>query len=898
MGASVSTIIEAYRTRIDRYVGGLLDAYVARLEMLPAGSVQAKEFNDNVWGTISLQPAEVLVLDSPLLQRLRRVRQLGVAQWVYPGANHTRLEHSLGVCAQVQRLTQSINAHATSEQYGELPETWVQTLRMAGLCHDVGHGLMSHVVENALARDDQCVDLILEFQNEVEEKESESQLSEIAAYFMLRSPAFGRLIAQAQRIAQLPVDPAFHQRVADCVIGVSNDQMLPLIHEVISGPFDCDKLDYMTRDAIMCGVPIVTDVTRLVQKVRAAKVRTDLLPDEIARVVEDKGGTHLVVAVARSGASTLHEVSLARSLMHDKIYRHHKVRATEAMVAGVVSAIGDLIEPYTPMLPFALTDDEFLALDAAAITRLAGTAVVEERRVAAAADLAERMRDRRLFVRSFAFAQKMPFDPYRDDTDQRRAIESLIRDSNSVPHRAKLVEDIVSEVDKILTLTHDTAVLDPFPERDIRPYLWIDPPKTDAKDAESDQSRAYLIEDDRRLVTMGQVSAETRGWADAYINVRDLGYVFCARELAPYVHIATEVVLRTTRGILFPRPMHSYAKVAPASVDGLRARLASAGYFDKLPGELGPTPAFLNLEQTKRIIAGQVERLGGYAGPASEPHSGKASGGALNEGKIRNWLTQFPSALLPQALELVRGTLLIDRNAINGALSNFFATPGGKPFQSGAIVPAGAPKDGSSILAYFAGDIAEATGCLVLGLPDALSTDRPIIFVDDIIGRGSSLISIFENYLGAPDTQNLGEARGEPLAEHAQAQLQSRPIAIVTAAARSGGLGAVQARLAELGVEVEVYADRMDAGLPTMDSVLSGFSEDDRNAFVSYCREIGHDLVRNRDKADDRALGYGNEGYLIVSAFNTPTMTLTPMWAAGDTRRSPWRPLFPRRSKH
>ena len=78
------------------------NSYIQRVEALPSLHEKAgKEINDAVWRTISLTQFEVLILDSPLVQRLRRVRQLGVVHWVYPGAGHSRLEHCLGAVHQV-----------------------------------------------------------------------------------------------------------------------------------------------------------------------------------------------------------------------------------------------------------------------------------------------------------------------------------------------------------------------------------------------------------------------------------------------------------------------------------------------------------------------------------------------------------------------------------------------------------------------------------------------------------------------------------------------------------------------------------------------------------------------------------------------------------------------------
>lgn len=886
----------SYIARIDAFTEQILRPYVERLQKVTVGGIGAKELNDPVWGTIALSPLEVVVLDSPLLQRLRRIRQLGVAQYVYPGANHTRLEHSIGVCHQVQRLVTSLELHAQTKP---LSDAWVETLRLAALCHDIGHGLMSHVVENALRFDDDCVDLILDFQDEVG-KDTESQLSEIAAYYMLRSPAFEDLVVQARRIAGNGADAGMPHRMADLVIGISKDEEYPLIHEAISGPFDCDKLDYMTRDALMCGVPVVTDVTRLIQKVRAVDIRTDRLPRELQSLVEDKGGTHTIVAVSRSGASTLHEVSLARSLMHDKVYRHHKVRATEAMVAAIIQQIGSSLDPMAAMIPLSIDDDSFLALDATNITAI-GTRSGEVASPSArdiGSDLAERMRERRLFVRAFAFSQKMPFDAYRKDPEQRAAIEGLIRDADEGGPRKEIVEQIAEQVQSMLRLLPDREPLPSAMEADLSAYIWIDPPVVKRKsEHDSDQNRAYLVDHGNELLQMAEVSAETRGWADAYINTRDVGYVFCPIEIAPYVHLATEAVLRVGRGITIPRQMHSYAKVVPSEVSDLRTQLQRSGYYEGLPRDLAPLPAFLTKAATDSRLTDVASRLAQYAGPTPRRDQNKAEGGVLSAAKIRNWIAQFDADHIELALQIVERMLLLDRSAINLALDTFLDQSDNEKFRSAALVPIGEPKDGSAVLTYYSGDLGGRFPVKIRSVEQALAKDSPLIFIDDIVQQGSSIISKFEAWLDLPDTRDLKEERGQPLGAGAQNELRSRPLAIVTSAGMSNGIREVEEVLTSYELDVRVYAHRLDADLPTVRSALSDVSGARVDSFLARCAEIGAALVTEKRHPDEKVLGYGNQALLVISSFNTPTMTLTALWKSGTVDGAAWRPLFPRRDK-
>ena len=148
----------------DLICGRYLHPYVERIKSVGLLRLGPKQIHDPVWGTISLRPLEVAIVDSPLLQRLRHLRQLGVAHWVYPSAGHSRFEHSLGVLFQTQQLTSAINrAGETKYSQQVISDDDVQMLRVAALIHDVGHPVLSHVSEYALRLDPMA---LLEVQRE------------------------------------------------------------------------------------------------------------------------------------------------------------------------------------------------------------------------------------------------------------------------------------------------------------------------------------------------------------------------------------------------------------------------------------------------------------------------------------------------------------------------------------------------------------------------------------------------------------------------------------------------------------------------------------------------------------------------------------------------------------
>ena len=495
-------LLDAHKERIEDFAERLVRPYLDRVAT--ASPNQQKEFNDPIWGTLYLKPEELTVLDSPLIQRLRRIKQLGVVHYVYPAATHTRLEHSLGVVHQVQRMIASINERGLTGSEGASVEGSVigldleSTLRLAALCHDVGHGFMSHVSEFALERLRPCEDLQLTFQR-VYERPELPQLSELAAYYMVGSPAFAELLDLAFTKHRKVAPEALAQHLQDLIVGKPISESLILIHELISGPFDADKLDYYARDAFMCGIPNVTDIPRLIQKLRAAPVARESLPASLKKGLPNRQQGYVVTGIATSGGRTLDELALARTLLYDKVYRHQKVRAIESMVSCLISWLVKLSPTDPTFVMYALSDDELLDLDERALREFAGRDLedADAEAVGIVSDLSSRLRDRRLFSRGFAFASVMTNDDYRHDPHQTKGLQKFLSVCVSKP------EDFMTEIRRrIVEIASLTETELPCPPEWLSSYVLLSPPKTSSGQQKNDIGNAQLIDNSGRVTAV------------------------------------------------------------------------------------------------------------------------------------------------------------------------------------------------------------------------------------------------------------------------------------------------------------------------------------------------------------------------------------------------------------
>ncbi|MBU0765442.1 MAG: HD domain-containing protein, partial [Bacteroidetes bacterium] len=127
--------IQDFEARIDIFLSNLLHPPTQK-------KYGYKIIHDSIWGTNKFFPWEVGVIDSPLLQRLRRIHQTGLANLVYPTANHTRFDHSLGVTILADKLANHLNDNVGNIVVNKRQK---YELRLAAILHDVGHSFFSHV---------------------------------------------------------------------------------------------------------------------------------------------------------------------------------------------------------------------------------------------------------------------------------------------------------------------------------------------------------------------------------------------------------------------------------------------------------------------------------------------------------------------------------------------------------------------------------------------------------------------------------------------------------------------------------------------------------------------------------------------------------------------------------
>jgi uncharacterized protein len=241
---------------------------------------KSKIINDPVYGFITV-PGELAftIIEHPYFQRLRRIKQLGLTHLVYPGAHHTRFQHSLGAMHLMTEAMESLRAKGH-----DISDREVEAAELAILLHDIGHGPFSHALENSIVDGISHEDISLLFMNRLNEE-------------------FQGSLSMAIDIFRDEYERKF-------------------LHQLVSGQLDFDRLDYLKRDSFFCGV-----AEGIVSDERIIKTLT-ILGDNIG--------------IEAKGIYSVEKFIIARRLMYWQVYLHKTVLSAEALLIRILRRAREL----------------------------------------------------------------------------------------------------------------------------------------------------------------------------------------------------------------------------------------------------------------------------------------------------------------------------------------------------------------------------------------------------------------------------------------------------------------------------------------------------------------------------------------------------------------------------
>ena len=242
------------------------------------------EIRDPLYGLIKYDPVEEQIINSAPFQRLRGIKQLALASLVYPGAHHTRFEHCIGAMHLAGQVASKLN----------LKDKDKRTVRLAGLLHDLGHGPFSHVSEQIMEP----------YAAKLMNKHRAEGAHELMSILLIQKhPDLCKILKPCERESIVEL--------------LQKQDKRSLEKDVISGPLDVDKLDYLRRDSYFAGVQYgVFDTYKVIESLTKIEI----------------GSSGTTLGIDEEGVYAVEQLLLAKYHMNAQVYCHRIRRISDAML--------------------------------------------------------------------------------------------------------------------------------------------------------------------------------------------------------------------------------------------------------------------------------------------------------------------------------------------------------------------------------------------------------------------------------------------------------------------------------------------------------------------------------------------------------------------------------------
>ncbi|XWV25011.1 mg499 protein [Tupanvirus deep ocean] len=287
----------------------------------------SKLFGCNVHDAIRVSAMALKIINTPEFQRMRGIKQLGLCHHIYPAATHTRFEHSLGVYHLAGKMLEKIQQQYPHRLY-EIPELGsggkeltykiAECIKIAALCHDIGHGPFSHIFDDTLLK------------NSTHPNRHHETRSCLIIEMLCKRELCHELDDDHIAFIKSIIDPQKHHKGA----------LYQIVANHLNG-IDVDKFDYLARDTKNLGLSTGFNANRLINE-----------------FIIDRNGN---IAYPKHCSSDIYDMFHSRYMMHKKVYSHKTVKLVELMLADLflkVDSIFGISSSINNMASFCkLTDD-------------------------------------------------------------------------------------------------------------------------------------------------------------------------------------------------------------------------------------------------------------------------------------------------------------------------------------------------------------------------------------------------------------------------------------------------------------------------------------------------------------------------------------------------------------
>lgn len=890
--------LEPFHRGIDEFCAAHLPASLPSID-----DTAFKIFADPIEGYGHLSAWEVAIIDTPLFQRLRGIRQLGLTYLVYPTLGYCRFQHTLGVLARLKQVLNQLQENhvlraGTKGTQDIITSRQRIAIGLAALCHDLGHCVFSHVSESVTERlpgsdNYPAASRILAAYRAYAGRESIA-LAEVLAAAIVTSSPFVRFLRElgVPGTSRMDHAVALATDAARLIFGLplKGDPSSLFLGQLMSSGLDIDKLDYMLRESHMSGISLGISLEWLLKKLCVCELSSEELSEDLKSRVKDLDASarFYVLSVEKGGQFAFEEFSVARLTLHEKIYLHQKIRAAEVFVKNRLLQLSATAPGYNECHRWLYLRESQFEYPRLELPALPPEDLFTQGRRRDLRDLEfEKIASRNLLYRAFAFGWFNAIaEPLSEDfRSPEKGTDRLIQ------HLADNQEAFIAEVQKTLD--------------EMRPIFGEDCP-VGTPEILIDLPRLTTLQQGHETLHIEHPSRLSLHWTmpidqivEYYHKHRALAYVFTQREFCPCVLLAMEKVAWDKFGVLYVQEAAINGLVVTAAKN-LKNRLHEAGFYVQAR-PLQPISEFLGKVYPQTLVARISKKLAHYESRTKH---------WVSPASVATFLSQFPVELQEAALEWLQHLDWVDPGpGILRVLDSVFCDPRFADKRRVALCPLGATSDSANRIAYDLRDVEAAhpdRSIRLIHLTEALARHLDAyIFYDDNTNTGHQALNIMASWLGCdvPSEYAISEEHVQPLDEGMRNELQSKPVAFIFAVGAEKARENVIKLLADhTGLISDRLACHVDKVLSDATRIFSGaespFQHRDKLKLREFLRDVAFQIFvaegQDPEKARRRSLGDGMAEAMVVFPYNCPTMTVPALWLRGRRGENEWLPLVER----
>lgn len=865
--------------------------------------LENKEVFDPIWGPVEFNAGEILLLDSPLIQRLRKIKQLGLASYVYCGADYSRFAHTIGVFWLAGEMAEIISKQLPDKWKGK-KYNYVQIVKLAAILHDVGHMYFSHASERYFmenikySRFGDIKKMIEDFSDAIDDNVS---LHELIGIMIINSPSMQNLLIKIA--PALSLEPSIEciteimESISCLILGQANNEYLLPYHQIINGSLDADKCDYLARDSHATNVPVAVDIFRLIHKL---SVNEDKYPEELPNTKlweENRNQKVFYPTIKWSAIEALNQLIMARSIMYNSVYYHQKVRTAETMFERILEELDQIgvlaVTDFTQVM--LMTDDVFgyYCYNVLANSQRG----INQSKLKEETEKLNKINFRILMKR----ACSIDMDNIVMFSDEKKYhIERdvfMLCDPNKIEEIEKETKKQFEEICKILNVS----------EKANRTFMIMEFPKVRSGDS---FPNIYVSYGNGMVKNYSEIF-QTGTWIESKESRNKEKYMVTDCENRDLVFLALQKTLFMMYGAYLQDDAAICSKVALKDIKERKRRLLTKGFYTETM-TLVSDIILPDYEEKIEKICRKYQTFEG------------AKGKTINEKNVEDFLLQFLrlklsqddcNCLLDGILRILEQGIYINRHYFSEKMGEMF-----KQFLQNRpcihVCPLGKETDSGVHMTYYLNDVKMDSVHIHMTLQKALKESSKgdfIILFDDGAYSGKQVSSIFEEYMGVPLKERaIKESHVVPLNEEEKQQLKERHICMAYICLNVENKETIIAAAHKVGIDISDIKFINNMEKKKFDVGTSFFKDERQRRLVEKSlKEIGQQILNyvkkdgqvykegwSQERVEEGALGYNNAQQFVILQSGVPTYTITAFWLEnGIFNDNPWKPLFVRTDK-